>query len=94
MILEELELMRTVANGTLKCLKLTGLVFNLKFDQYKLWISMPGKYPQSILTVRFSSKIFDDSKLQNDLDAEIKSIHEQSNGEEIYISLIIEWING
>ena len=55
---------------------------------------MPGKYPQSILTVRFSSKIFDDSKLQNDLDVEIKSIHEQSNGEEIYISLIIEWING
>ena len=55
---------------------------------------MPGKYPQSILTVRFSSKMFDDSKLQTDLDAEIRSIHDQSNEEEIYISQIIEWING
>merc|ERR1711980_25565 len=54
---------------------------------------MTDRYPETNLTVRFSSKTFNDDKFQKALDEEINNISTWSDEGELYISELIEWIN-
>ena len=49
-------------------------------------ISMPDRYPDTDLTVRFSSKTCEDEKFQKAIDAEIQNISTRSDEGELYIS--------
>ena len=54
---------------------------------------MPDKYPDAILTLRFSSKSFNDEKLQKELDEQVLTISDKADEGELYVSEVIEWIN-
>jgi len=54
---------------------------------------MPDRYPDTDLTVRFSSKTCEDEKFQKAIDDEIQNISTRSDEGELYISELIEWIN-
>ena len=54
---------------------------------------MPDKYPDAILTIRFSSKSFNDEKLQKELDEQVLTISDKADEGELYVSEVIEWIN-
>ena len=60
--------MRKSQTGTLGLVRPRGLIMQLRLDLFSLWIQMPERYPETRLTVRFTSKQFDDEQVQRALD--------------------------
>ena len=60
--------MRKSQTGKLGLVRPRGLIMQLRLDLFSLWIQMPERYPETRLTVRFTSKQFDDEQVQRALD--------------------------
>jgi len=89
----ELDSMRKSQTGSLGLARPRGLIMQLRLDLFSLWIQMPERYPETRLTVRFTSKQFDDEQVQRALDQEMDTINARSDEGELYICELIEWIN-